>query len=196
MADFSPFTGYRLWFNGNLKWHSHDPQRASHFVHVVMEWYRVQKTLLKQNIGPRFTAALVDGGVRDLQLDVVVGLLPVLSAHQQSPETSKRLMRQIEFCQPAFRFLPRSFLLDLMEIWLKWLGQVDEEKEKKEKRSWSELESTCSSLIETIMDMILPVDEAFRAKRYWNIMYLAKRHGKPHEFEAKKQKLMDLLKSG
>ena len=117
MADFSPFTGYRLWFNGNLKWHSHDPQRASHFVHVVMEWYRVQKTLLKQNIGPRFTAALVDGGVRDLQLDVVVGLLPVLSAHQQSPETSKRLMRQIEFCQPAFRFLPRSFVLDLMEIW-------------------------------------------------------------------------------
>ena len=165
-------------------------------MHVVMEWYRVQKTLLKQNIGPRFTAALVDGGVRDLQLDVVVGLLPVLSAHQQSPETSKRLMQHIEFCQPAFRFLPRSFVLDLMEIWLKWLGQVNEEKEKKKNGSWSELEKKCSSLIETIMDAILPVDEAFRAKRYWNIMYVAKRHRKPHEFEAKKQKLMDLLKSG
>ena len=193
MADFSPFTGYRLWFNGNLKWHSHDPQRASHFVHVVIEWYRVQKTLLKQNIGPRFTAFLADGGIRDLQLDVVMGLLPVLTAHQQSPETSKRLMQHIEFCQPAFRFLPRSFVLDLMEIWLKWLEQVDEEKEN---GSWSELVTTCSWLIEKIMDTILPVDEAFRAKRYFNIMDVAKRHRKPLEFEAKKQKLMDLLKSG
>ena len=158
-----------------------------------MEWYRVQKNL---RIGQVFCAALVDDGVRDLQLDVAVGLLPILNAHQQSPKTSESLICQIDCCQFAFRFLPRSFVLDLMEIWLKWLGQVNEEKEKKEKRSWSELETKCSWLIETIMDMILPVDEAFRAKRYFNIMDVAKRHRKPLEFEAKKQKLMDLLKSG
>ena len=161
-----------------------------------MDLYRVQKTRLKQKMWTRFCAALVDDGVRDLQLDVAVGLLPILSAHQQSPETSKRLMREIDSCQHAFQFLPRSFVLDLMEIWLKWLGQVDEEEKKQEKGSWSNLETTGSGLIERIMDALLPLDQAFLAKRYWNIMYLARKHGKPHEFEAKKQNLMDLLKSG
>ena len=154
-----------------------------------MDLYCVQK------IGPRFCAALVGDGVRDLQLYVAVGLLPHLRAHQQSPETSKRLMSHIECCQPAFQFLPRSFVLDLMDIWLKWLGQVDEEK-KKENGSWRDLVTRCSALIETIMDVILPVDQAFLAKRYWNIMYRARKHGKPHEFEAKKHNLMYLLKSG
>ena len=182
--------------NGNHKWHSHDPQRASHFVHVVMDLYRVQKTLLKQKMWRRFCNALVDDGVRDLRLDVAVHLLPILSAHQQAPETSRILLGQIEGCQPAFQFLPKSFVLDLMEIWLKWLGQVDEEEKKNENGSWSNLEFRCSNLIETIMEALLPVDQAFLAKRYWNIMYLARIHGKPHEFEAKKQNLMDLLKSG
>lgn len=177
--------GYLLWFHGHVRWHAHDPDKSSHFVQEVMKWYRCDKTICDTHVGAEMSRVLLCCGISDLRLDIAEGLLPVLSENHLSVDFCLGAMDRLEACQIAFPFLRKSFVCELVDLAVEWMGQDGE--------SWINLRDACFKQIIHILDAILPVDKAHFANRCATSMAFADLEGRTQTFLLKKQQLMDLL---
>ena len=152
-----------------------------------MEWFRSMKKIDGKFMGFGMCASLIEVGVRDLRLHIANGLLAVLSANHSCSETCGDALRCLDACRAAFPLLSKSFVLELVKLWRIWTCR--------ESDLWHPVVSQCCAQIMRILDVILPLDEAFLAARWANEMYdeCRCRNSNRARFEAYKLKLTDLL---